>query len=58
MAHCFTTLATTILADVRAAGDATVPTTIGAERVTNPSLRAQTVAAYATLWRGKDDFRG
>ena len=42
----------------RAAGEATVPTTIGAERATNPFLRAGTADELATLRRGKDDFRG
>ena len=42
----------------RAAGEATVPTTIGAERATNPFLRAPTVDIFAALRQGKDDFRG
>ena len=49
------------MADVRAAraaGEATVPTTIGAERATNPFLRAGSVEALAALRQGKDDFRG
>ena len=49
------------MADVRAArarGEPTVPTTIGAERATNPFLRAPSVEALAELRKGKDDFRG
>lgn len=49
------------MAQVRAAranGEATVPTTIGLERATNPFLRADTVASLARLRQGKDDFRG
>ncbi|HEU0067167.1 MAG TPA: hydroxyacylglutathione hydrolase [Sphingomonas sp.] len=49
------------MADVdalRARGEATVPTTIGMERATNPFLRAQDVALFAKLRRGKDAFRG
>lgn len=49
------------MADVRAAraiGEATVPTTIGAERATNPFLRARTVDEFARLRQGKDEFRG
>ena len=42
----------------RAAGEATVPTTIGAERATNPFLRAPDVDALARLRAGKDAFRG
>ena len=42
----------------RANGEATVPTTIGLERATNPFLRAETEAAFAAFRRGKDDFRG
>ena len=42
----------------RAAGEATVPTTIGAERATNPFLRAATADELATLRRGKDGFSG
>ena len=43
---------------MRAQGEATVPTTIGAERVTNPFLRAQTVERFAELRAGKDAFKG
>ncbi len=42
----------------RAAGEATVPTTIALERATNPFMRAASVATFASLRRGKDDFRG
>ena len=42
----------------RAAGEATVPTTIGAERATNPFLRAPDAETLATLRAAKDDFRG
>jgi hydroxyacylglutathione hydrolase len=42
----------------RAAGEATVPTTIGEERATNPFLRAADAATLARLRQGKDDFRG
>lgn len=41
---------------LRAAGGATVPTTIGEERATNPFLRAPDAAALATLRAGKDAF--
>ena len=49
------------LADVRAArerGEATVPTTIGLERATNPFLRAETVERFAEFRAGKDAFKG
>ncbi len=42
----------------RAAGRATVPTTIGVERTTNPFLRAGSVEEFARLRQEKDDFRG
>ncbi|KQX19636.1 MULTISPECIES: hydroxyacylglutathione hydrolase [unclassified Sphingomonas] len=42
----------------RAAGRPTVPTTIAAERDTNPFLRAATVAAFASRRAAKDVFRG
>lgn len=42
----------------RAAGEATVPTSIGLERATNPFLRARDVAQLAELRTGKDGFRG
>ena len=42
----------------RAAGKATVPTTIGLERATNPFLRAADAESFATLRTGKDNFRG
>ena len=47
------------MADVdaaRARGEATVPTTIGLERETNPFLRAQTVDQLAQLRAAKDAF--
>ncbi|MFT3965117.1 MAG: hydroxyacylglutathione hydrolase [Sphingobium sp.] len=40
----------------RAAGEATVPTTIGAERATNPFLRADSVAELARRRAEKDRF--
>lgn len=42
----------------RAAGKATVPTTIALERETNPFVRASNVEEFAERRRGKDDFRG
>ncbi len=42
----------------RAAGEATVPTTLGAERLTNPFLRAATVDELARRRAAKDSFRG
>jgi hydroxyacylglutathione hydrolase len=42
----------------RAAGEATVPTTIALERATNPFMRASSAEAFAELRRGKDNFRG
>ncbi len=42
----------------RAAGEATVPTTIALERATNPFMRASSVQELAELRRVKDDFRG
>jgi hydroxyacylglutathione hydrolase len=42
----------------RAAGEATVPTTIGQELLTNPFIRASSAAELAELRRRKDDFRG
>ena len=42
----------------RARGEATVPTTIGAERATNPFLRAASVEDFARLRAGKDAFKG
>jgi hydroxyacylglutathione hydrolase len=41
----------------RAAGEATVPTTIGAERATNPFMRAASVAELAARRAAKDGFR-
>ncbi|PWG02406.1 hydroxyacylglutathione hydrolase [Sphingosinicella humi] len=40
----------------RAAGDATVPTTIGLERATNPFMRAETAEELAERRRAKDNF--
>ncbi len=40
----------------RAAGEATVPTTIAAERATNPFLRAPDVATFARRRAAKDSF--
>jgi len=42
----------------RAAGEATVPTTIALERATNPFLRAQSVEMLAERRAAKDTFRG
>ena len=42
----------------RAAGLATVPTTIGLERATNPFMRAATVEQLAERRAAKDNFRG
>ena len=42
----------------RAAGEATVPTTIALERDTNPFLRAPDAATLAARRRAKDEFRG
>jgi hydroxyacylglutathione hydrolase len=42
----------------RAAGEATVPTTIALERATNPFVRARNVEEFAERRRGKDNFRG
>lgn len=42
----------------RAGGEPTVPTTIAAERATNPFLRAGTPAQFAERRRGKDSFSG
>ncbi len=46
------------VAAARERGEATVPTTIGEERATNPFLRADTVERLAELRAGKDAFRG
>jgi hydroxyacylglutathione hydrolase len=49
------------MADVDAArlrGEATVPTTIGLERATNPFMRASSVEELAARRAAKDDFRG
>lgn len=40
----------------RAAGAATVPTTIGQERATNPFLRAASAAEFARIRSAKDSF--
>ena len=42
----------------RAAGEATVPTTIALERATNPFMRARSVAQLAERRQAKDNFRG
>ena len=42
---------------LRAAGKATVPTTIGQELATNPFLRAPDVATLARIRTAKDNFR-
>jgi len=42
----------------RAAGEATVPTTIALERATNPFLRATDAGEFAKLRESKDNFRG
>jgi hydroxyacylglutathione hydrolase len=42
----------------RANGEATVPTTIGLERATNPFMRAASVAQLAERRAAKDSFRG
>jgi len=42
----------------RAAGRATVPTTIALERATNPFMRAATVAELAARRAAKDNFQG
>lgn len=42
----------------RAAGEATVPTSIGLERATNPFLRAQSVEELGERRAAKDAFRG
>jgi hydroxyacylglutathione hydrolase len=42
----------------RAAGEATVPTTIALERATNPFMRASSSKALAALRTAKDNFRG
>ena len=41
----------------RAAGEATVPTTIALERATNPFMRASSAFELAELRRAKDNFR-
>jgi hydroxyacylglutathione hydrolase len=42
----------------RAAGTATVPTTIALELATNPFMRASSVEEFAERRQGKDNFRG
>jgi hydroxyacylglutathione hydrolase len=42
----------------RASGEATVPTTIGLERATNPFMRASSVAELAERRAAKDSFKG
>ncbi|MBV9929630.1 MAG: hydroxyacylglutathione hydrolase [Alphaproteobacteria bacterium] len=46
------------VAAARAAGEATVPTTIALERDTNPFMRAPSAEALAALRLAKDNFRG
>lgn len=43
---------------LRAAGEPTVPTTVGLEKATNPFLRAGSAEAMAERRRAKDQFRG
>jgi hydroxyacylglutathione hydrolase len=43
---------------LRAAGEATVPTSIALERATNPFMRAASADRLAELRLGKDNFRG
>jgi hydroxyacylglutathione hydrolase len=43
---------------LRAAGEATVPTTIAAERATNPFLRAPNAVILAERRAAKDSFAG
>ena len=42
----------------RAAGEATIPTTVALERATNPFVRAGSAARLAELRLAKDNFRG
>lgn len=48
----------TAVEQARADGLATVPTTIGEERATNPFMRAQSVEEFAERRAAKDAFRG
>lgn len=43
---------------LRAAGEATVPTTIAEERATNPFMRAADASEFRRLREAKDSFRG
>ncbi|MFS0771762.1 hydroxyacylglutathione hydrolase [Sphingomonas sp. 1P08PE] len=43
---------------LRARGEPTLPSTIGAERATNPFMRAGSAARLGELRAAKDDFRG
>jgi len=43
---------------MRERGEATVPTTIGAEKAFNPFLRAPDPASFAALRAAKDGFSG
>jgi hydroxyacylglutathione hydrolase len=45
------------VASARQAGQPTVPTTVGAERLTNPFLLAESVEQFADLRAEKDNFR-
>lgn len=42
---------------MREAGEITIPTTVAAEKATNPFVRAETVEQFAQLRRDKDNFR-
>lgn len=42
----------------RSAGEATIPTSIGLERATNPFMRVHSVEQFTALRTGKDNFRG
>ena len=46
------------IAELRAAGRPTVPSSIGYERATNPFVRAASVAEFAARRAAKDAFRG
>jgi hydroxyacylglutathione hydrolase len=43
---------------LRAAGEPTLPTTIGLERATNPFMRAASVEEFAARRQAKDNFKG
>lgn len=46
-----------VIEEARSKGEATLPTTIGLERTTNPFLMAPNVAEFARLRAAKDSFR-